>query len=170
MQGDTADSWGQWPHHSTSVNLSPFARAKKEDKKERATVWCPLRFSITHSKTTSPPESEDEFKVAKSKSISGSHLSAVPPQGSCTEVVLWLWTEGPHSARPARLAVLSFRQRSCCWSKAARITPGDCYVAQTPPSLSLQRSFTYSVNSSFSHVFFFFFSPASSVQKSNTRR
>lgn len=44
---------------------------KKEHKKERAAVWCPLQFSITHAKINSSPESENELKVAKLKSTSG---------------------------------------------------------------------------------------------------
>lgn len=117
-----------------------------------------MRFSITHSKITSPPESEDEFKVAKSKSISGSQLSAVTPQGLCTEGFCYDSEPKAHTLPelPALPRSLAFSRGDATEAKQHRSYPSDCYVVHTPPISLTAKKF----HLQFEFIFFpFFFSP-----------
>lgn len=116
---------------------------KKEDKKERATVWCPSQFSITHSKTTSSPESEDELKVAKSKSISGFLAKSHKHIGPSTTLKL----QPAVFSNPLTCHITQLLSEEKLTSTDHAWT----FVMQCTQNsfISLQRNFTLTLNSSF---------------------
>lgn len=135
---------------------------KKEHKKERAAVWCPLQFSITHAKINSSPESENELKVAKLKSTSGFlgkpigflYWSAMTLNW---KPALFLNCLTCHIAQPlAEERLLKPNSTDHTWMFAMK------YMHN--PFLSVQGSFTYPLNSYFPMFSFFHLS---SVQESN---
>lgn len=167
--GDTADSWGQWPRHSTSANLSPFARDKKERRQKRK-GYCLMSLTIQHRpfRITSPPESEDELKVTKFKSISGFLAKCRKP----TEFLYWrillrLWTRSLHSPELPDLSHSSaFGRGDATEAKQHRPYPSVCLGVHTQPISLIAKKFHLHSEFIFPHVFSFFF-PVSSVQESH---